>query len=128
MKNIDTWMIKFIQDYRLSVLRETKTNKAINVSYSIDGLQWSTTKEGKYVYFDQPKVVNTGYLTHIEGKSTNPNYYVEAFIPRDHFLKDGQIDKRNQSAEFFVIDKAMRLLAPQNLPYTSGSYTLGSVG
>jgi hypothetical protein len=49
-------MVTYISGYNLKVLREKETGIAVNVSYTEDGLKWSTNKVGKYVMYEKPKV------------------------------------------------------------------------
>lgn len=39
MRKIEPWIRSFVSDRDLVVLRQTKDNKALNVSYSEDGLK-----------------------------------------------------------------------------------------
>lgn len=61
----------------LKVLREKSTSKALNVSYTEEGLKTTANKTGRYVYFSN--VTNIKDLP--MGKKSN-KIYVEDFVPR----------------------------------------------
>lgn len=108
-KPIEEWIREFIRDRNLVVLRDRR-GKALNVSYSIDGLKWTANKFGKLLYY------KNCYLGHEEVSPGNwrpvfrgkmeksPNVVVEKFVPRDHH------NLGNQIAEYFWVQKAMKML------------------
>lgn len=70
----------------LKVLRDKKTGKALNVSYTEEGLKTTANKMGKYVYFN-----NVNRLSDIPNGKKSNNVIVEKFIPRE--FKDPQLQK-----------------------------------
>ena len=115
-RKIDQWMIDYIKPYKLYVLRDT-FGKALDVSYSKEGLKWATNKGGKFIFYEDAKrFISDTYCTVI-GNKLNKDCVVELFIPRNHYIrKTDIIDVRKQIPELYVIDKAMRLLNPMNIP------------
>lgn len=51
VKAIEERIAKFISDRDLLVLREKKTGRALNVSYTEDGLKYTTSLSGRLIYF-----------------------------------------------------------------------------
>lgn len=101
MKKIERGIARFLEDRDLVVLREKKSGTALNVSYTVEGLKWTTNKVGKLLYF------NKAYLT--SGKwvgdlSPSPYVYVEKFVPQDQPSMAGQV------AEYTWIKKGTHLL------------------
>lgn len=52
MKAIEERISKFIEDRNLVVLREKRSGRALNVSYTEDGLKYTTSLSGKLPYFN----------------------------------------------------------------------------
>jgi hypothetical protein len=75
---------ELVEKKHLKVLRERRTNKALNVSYTEDGLKFTMNKTGRYI-FDPEK------------------NYVEEFNPRE--FKDPHLQK----CEVIWIMKATKL-------------------
>lgn len=67
-----SYIKELVEKKHLKVLRERRTNKALNVSYTEDGLKFTMNKTGRYI-FDPDK------------------NYVEEFTPRD--FKDPHLQK-----------------------------------
>lgn len=113
---------QFIVDRNLYVLRDAKTGNALNVSYSEDGLKWTTNAAGKLLYYQNgmlaPKInvkkstrnneLVFDYVTIVprDGQTLRKSnrVYVEKFIPTDRNTL------REQIAEYTWTDKAYRLL------------------
>ena len=113
---------KFISDRNLYVLRDKATNTALNVSYTEDGLKWTTNVSGKLLYYQNGKfqrninlseslskgeVVDT-YVSIVSNDNkplrTSNKVYVEKFVPTNQTTFKGQI------AEYTWVDKAYHLL------------------
>lgn len=74
---------------------------ALNVSYSIEGLKWTTNKVGKLIYFKNA-FLHTGRWV---GDLTPSSFvYAEIFDPKDHASDAAQV------AEYTWIKKATHLL------------------
>jgi hypothetical protein len=109
VRKLDTsWIIDFVKDYNLVVLRDKKTNRAYNVSFTNRGLHY-TTYSSDFIYFINPKIIRTDDFFYINGE-INSKYEILKFIPMDHYNKDGSINLSNQIAEYKMVDKALRLL------------------
>lgn len=115
MRKIEPWIRSFVSDRDLVVLRQTKDNKALNVSYSEDGLKWTTDTYGNLIYYDNARLRHKqlnkdSWLPYIEGDTTqmSSKVYVEKFRPIDHSKVYLQI------AEFLWCNKALRMLYSNN--------------
>jgi len=104
------------------VLRDSKTNHAINVSFSPDGLLWTTNDSGRLICFENGRIAKTidlkksiesgeAKITSIWIGSTDfdiprrsKKVYIERFIPRE------QTTARGKMAEYTSVNKAYRLL------------------
>lgn len=53
---IDKVIGQFIKDKKMWVLRDKKTGRALNTSYSEDGLRYSTSANGKLIYFKNARL------------------------------------------------------------------------
>lgn len=93
------------------VVRDSRTNKALNVSYTVDGLKWTTN-------FNANKLVmyRNAWIDHVDGVPTiagdltpSRKVYVEKFIPMDHYDERNRL-KKEQISEYTAVDKAQRLL------------------
>lgn len=98
MREIDGKAIKHIAKNNIVVLRSAITGIAYNVSYTEDGLKYTTDKNGVSIYYSAP------------GERSD-KVIVEKFIPRNHH------NPALQAAEFFCIHKAYKLLYPVDAPY-----------
>lgn len=121
LTGIELWQKTYISGYNMYVLREKNTNTAINVSYSRDGLVWTTNQYGNYIYYKNPRIFSwvegtdkPQQFVKLIGDSVNPNYYIEKFVPRDH-IENGRFNLKKQLAEYFVTAKALRALTPMNV-------------
>jgi hypothetical protein len=92
-------------------LRDMKTKRALNVSYSEEGLMWSTNATGKLIYFENAHLQRVydkeGNITNVRiggNLNLNPNVYVEKFVPSNQPTTKGQI------TEYTWTSKAYRLL------------------
>ena len=105
---------RFIADRDLVVLRDGRTGKALNVSYTEDGLKYTTSLGGQLLYFKNArlKVItrdNQTTFVGVEGDlEKSKSVYVEKFVPTD------KKNPRDQIAEYTWTDKAYRLLLAQN--------------
>lgn len=119
---IEPRIAQFIGDREVYVLRDKKTGTALNVSYSEDGLKWTTNATGKLLYYENARIStivnlkrslaeNTTVISHVtitSNDGTAPRksdkVYVERFVPTNQPAVKGQI------AEYTWTDKAFRLL------------------
>jgi len=112
---IDKVIGQFIKDKKMYVLRDRKTGRALNTSYSEDGLKWSTSANGKLIYYKNA-IISREWIKDSTGEwavksvnitgdlTPNPDVYVEPFTPTNHS------NIRQQIAEYTVVSKAYRLL------------------
>lgn len=87
--------------------------KALNVSYSEEGLQWTATKT-RFHYFKnaRPQTVMSGdtkFVKFVGDTNLSDQVYVERFNPRDHIV-GGKINTEDQVSEYLWVDKALRLM------------------
>lgn len=117
---------QFISDHKMVVLRDIKTGKALNSSFSEYGLQFTTDSSGRYIFFKNARPVVGKKYVYFEGDiDLNPDVRVEYFVPRTwENPKDSVPEEkrnrafwrlfgeysRNQVAEYTWTDKAYRLL------------------
>lgn len=115
LKPIEGISRDFIASKNLMVLRDSLTHKALNVSYTVEGLKWTVNFSGKkLIYFRNAWIdVSTDEgipTTSIVGDLTpSRKVYVEKFIPRDHYDHRGRLT-RIQISEYTAVDKALKLL------------------
>lgn len=124
-------MAQWIKDQNFMVLRDSRSRKALGVSYSEDGLRWISNKYGRLLYFNKAYVehrkVGDIYFPYFSGDlRKSRNVYSERFIPTDHFVldrngnpklgRDGNpiININNQIAEFLWINKASKMAYVNN--------------
>lgn len=109
---------QLIKEANLVCLRNKKTGKVENVSYTESGLVYTFDKIGLPLYYKHPATVYTssGYFTpQFRGTmELNPNMIVEQFIPKNHIDESGRMNYGAQSAEVFFLAKALRLMTPMN--------------
>lgn len=106
---IEEWIRTFIKDRNLVVLRHAKSRKALGVSYSVDGLKWTTDPLGRSLYFNRAILkhnkIGNHYIPYFTGDlSKRKDVIVETFVPEDHR------SAVNQKAELLWCDKALRML------------------
>lgn len=110
MRNIkiEPWIKTFIKDRNLVVLRKKTKNgpgRALNVSYSEEGLKYTMDKYGTLIACKRAKLVKEGDKLIIKGNTSLPNnVYIEKFIPQDH------VNLRDQLVEFVMSNRALKLL------------------
>lgn len=111
MEPINTTISTFISAQTMYALRDVKTKRALNVSYSEEGLMWSTNATGKLIYFEDARLERVynrdGNITNVKIRGNlnlNPNVYVEKFVPSNQPTSKGQI------TEYTWTSKAYRLL------------------
>lgn len=95
----------YIANNRLRVLRSKHNNRALNVSFSDEGLMYSMSNQAKFILFKNAWVQLIGDRLVLKGNlALNDKVYIEDFVPR-------VFDEANlQKAEFTFIDKALKLL------------------
>lgn len=121
---IDVNIQNFIASRNLFVLRDKKTDNALHVSYTEDGLQYAThPNTGRLVYFRNANFARVydkqGNILRVDivgDKRMNPNVYVEQFVPKNH------ANLRSRVAEYTAVDRGYRQL------YTSYHNSLPSRG
>ena len=89
--------------------------RALNVSYTEEGLKWTSSKT-KYLYFNQANsrlvLGKTKNMLVLEGDlSKSPKVFVEDFVPRNHYR--GSVIHPDQPTEYLWVDKGLRLLYVQ---------------
>ena len=116
-----------IKEGNLYALRDQR-GRLYNVSYSEEGLHWTTRLDEKPIMFKDARFYTTvvgankqwttdttyqGPKVIIYGNTErNPRYVVEyPYIPRDHFRADGSIDPVRQKDEYLYSKKALMLLS-----------------
>ena len=69
--------------YDFYVLREKKTDKALNISSTIDGLKWTSNKTQRSMYYNDAifKIIN-GKISLVGDFKLSNQVYVEKFYPR----------------------------------------------
>jgi hypothetical protein len=112
---IDKAIGQFITDKKMFVLRSKATGQALNTSYSEEGLKFTTSPNGRLLYFKDAKLARD-YKQLPDGQwvatkvgfvgdlSPNPDVYVEQFVPKNHN------HQRTQVAEYITVSKAYRFL------------------
>jgi len=70
------------------------------VSYTVEGLKWSTNKLGKALFFKKAIITNGKIVGDL---SPSPEVYYELFDPIEHY------NLTLQRAELRCLDKALRL-------------------
>lgn len=115
-----------IQDNEFVVMRD-RSGKAIEVSFTEDGLRWTMDRNSRLIYYRnaylrvrQPDETGVPQW-YIEGDTRkNPNIIIEKFVPKDHiFIGDnGKLvtsreREARQQAEKLRIKKAQCLLKIQ---------------
>lgn len=85
--------------------------KALNVSYSIDGLKWTVNKYAKSLYYENAYLQHNNGNPRILGKSMKrkADVAVLPFVPKDHIL-GSRMDHDAQKAEYLWCNKAIHLL------------------
>lgn len=110
VKDIEPWVITFLGANNLKVLRRKKDGMALNVSYTEDGLKWTSNKVGRALYY-KDGVIKEGKIVSSMEKSNE--VYVEKFVPSNRKTAHAQ------SAECLWIHKAMKLLYTVDSPRPS---------
>ena len=96
-------LVQFITDKHYWVLRRKKDNCPLNVSYTVEGLMWTTNKLGRSLFF-KDTMVSMGKILPKHGKYVESDeVYYEKFAPRTH------ANYATQTAELRWLDKAMRM-------------------
>jgi len=103
---IDEWLIDYISQKKLYVLRNRYTDIPVGVSYSPEGLDWLTNKYGRVLRYKQAYIKRGHNKIEIEGKNLqlNPLYYVSEYKPYN------RTDARAQVTEFVIFNKAYRMM------------------
>lgn len=108
----------------LYVLRSSRNHKAIEVSLTQDGLKWVTDTKGEFIYFknadlrvdeENGRPVFAYFVERSPGGlQPSKNYYVERFIPRDHYRSNGTLHPYLQGVEYLACKKGLSILTPIN--------------
>lgn len=107
LKQIERGIATFIKDRNLVVLRDRRSNAALNVSYTEDGLKWTTNKVGRLLYYNKA-FLSSGRM--VGDLSPSKAVYIERFVPRDHPTSSAQV------AEYTWIKKGTHLLYGSDAP------------
>lgn len=106
--NIEPWIKTFIKDRNLWVLRKRDRRgpgRALNVSYTEDGLKYTMDKYGTLIACKNAKLVLEDGKLNIVGNTNLPhNVYIEKFVPQEHQ------NLRDQLVEFMMSNRALKLL------------------
>ncbi len=107
---IDENLARFISDNDMYVLRDVRTGQALNASFSIEGLYWSTDHSNRLLCFRNARLqpiykneIKTN-LRIVGDTRLSEKVYVEKFVPRN------QTTLRGQLAEYTWMRKAYALL------------------
>lgn len=94
---------RYVTDRHYWVLRRKKDKCPLNVSYTVEGLMWTTNKLGKSLFF-KDTIVSKGKIMPKGGKYVEADdVYYEKFAPINHTVYP------LQTAELRWLDKAMRM-------------------
>jgi hypothetical protein len=127
-----------IKSSDLVVLRSSLNHRALNVSFSEEGLTYTLDNQGKFIFFKNAWVsIQNGYLIFKGDTRLNDKVYVEKFIPKDFltYSKDPEgnkiLDDRGkpissgpmnlQKAEYTFMNKALKLLSYNALENQRGT-------
>jgi hypothetical protein len=102
---INAALAQYLTNKQFVVLRRKKDGMPLNVSYTEDGLKWTSNKLGRSLYYKKAKI-QFGKIVHYgeeHDTSISPDVYVELFVPKEHKRTD------MQTAELRWVDKALRL-------------------
>ena len=101
----------------LVVLRSALNHRALNVSYTEDGLLYTLDNQGKFIFFKNAWVsLQNGYLIFKGDTRLNEKVYVEKFVPKT-------FDAINlQKAEYTFMNKALKLLSYNALENQRSTY------
>lgn len=105
LDNIDPKVVTFLSGYELYALR-APNGRILNVSYTEEGLKYTLSRDGRYIYFKNAQLVldyKTNRLYFKGNTAKNPSLTVERFIPKNHSIVS------NQLAEYRFVYKALRL-------------------
>lgn len=116
MNIIEPRISKIIEDRNLVVLRDKQTHRALNVSYTEDGLKFTTSLWGNLLYFKKASLKifyedNRPVFVGVHGPNLEKSdkVYVEKFVPRN------DLPPAHQIAEYTWTDKAYRLILNQTV-------------
>ena len=121
---MEEWIVRFITDSNMYVMRRKRDNAALNCSYSDAGLQWTmdpySRNPRKLLYFKNAELrhykVNGIWSPYFfplsqDGLDLNPDVVIEKFIPTNHYFPNGeQLNARLQVPEYRISNKALRML------------------
>jgi hypothetical protein len=123
LEPISQWVRSYVSGQKLVVLRSKKNDKPIEISFSEDGLKWVVDTKGKFIFFRDasPKLVRTvkgQFLKFVAnsngGLQPSEDYYIETFIPKDHYRNNGKLSVYLQGSEYLMCKKALSILSPYN--------------
>jgi hypothetical protein len=106
MKDWSLYVSQYVTDCDIQVLRDTWDNRAINVSYTKEGLLNTTSSStGTLICYRDAKLqLNDGKLEKTGDLRPNPNVYITKFKPKTFN------QKRLNNMEIAMINKALRML------------------
>lgn len=107
---IEESTIQTVEDKNMWCLRDKRTGTVLNVSYTIDGLKWTTDNLGRLIYFKSARIgtqYNSDYEPSklvFEGDTrVSDRVIVEPFVPTNH--SNGRV----QRAEYAGVHRAYKL-------------------
>ena len=97
---------EYLKQKKLYVMRDKRTNRPLNVSYTEDGLRYTQNSSGRWIYFQGAWAdrTNSDKITFRGNLKRNREVYIELYEPRDHK------DSKSKMFEFTFMGKAYRLL------------------
>jgi len=90
IKPIENRIIKIIERNNFKVLRDKRTHRALDVSYTEDGLRnWAIDPvTSKSYYYNNTYLKHNGYFPTLVGDLTkSEDVYVEDFVPRNLYME-----------------------------------------
>ena len=92
IREISPEIRQLIADKHMFVLRRKRDNVALNVSYSRDGLKWTSNKLGRCLMFKRAFVRN-GRIEPVGdyGAQEATDVYTERFVPSNHDTESAQV-------------------------------------
>jgi hypothetical protein len=119
---------ELIKSNDLYVLRSSLNDRALNVSYTEEGLTYTLDNQGKFIFFKNAWVsTQNGYLIFKGDTRLNNKVYVEKFIPRNFLTCKKEVNSEGkeievctgpinlQKAEYTFMNKALKLLTYNTL-------------
>lgn len=110
MNTITEKTINDVTLQKMFCLRDVRTHKVLNVSFTEDGLKWTLDHNGNLIYFKSGRIAqrydkNYNIIgLYFKGNLTpSSRVYVEEFIPKNHSLP------YSQTAEYQGIHRSYKM-------------------